>query len=202
MIAAYSALFIFAACLSALLSFVFRKIAIKMGLVSRPDGERHCKKPIALLGGVAIFIALWVTIFGAVLIRHSGIPIIKWWGCTVFTHIPYGQIIAIFSGSLILVIVGLYDDLKGMSPILKLLAQALAAATLISSGLTVTLTSMWSPITMGISFFWIVLLINAFNFLDNVDGLSAGIGFIAAMVFLLNPLLQGCHHNLNHISKY
>ena len=89
-------------------------------------------------------------------------------------------------------IVGLLDDVLGtrFSPGWKLAGQVLAAAVLVSSGIrTDFLVYGW--LNVIVSILWVVGITNAFNLLDNMDGLSAGVAFVASLVLLINAWLLG-----------
>ncbi len=93
------------------------------------------------------------------------------------------------AGALVISLVGVYDDIRGLRPTSKLIAQIIAALLPISSGLTIPvfhpLVSFW------IALFWIVGITNAFNLLDNMDGLAAGIAAIASGILAIHAFKSG-----------
>jgi UDP-GlcNAc:undecaprenyl-phosphate GlcNAc-1-phosphate transferase len=94
------------------------------------------------------------------------------------------QLIGIMLGGAFVSLLGALDDRWGMSPLVKLIGQFLAAGIVIATGLTVQLFPVvW--INLGLTAFWIVGITNAFNLLDNMDGLSSGVAAIAAAFFTL-----------------
>lgn len=155
-------------------SFIFtllsKRLATNFKIVDNPKEKRS----IPLLGGLAIFIG---TLTG---MRFFAIDFFS--GRTDL----YGALIGVF----IIVLIGLLDDVRPLSPGLKLLGQILVSLFVVLLGIRFNLTgSIWfdTPMTL----FWLVGITNAFNLLDNMDGLSAGIGTIASIFFFLIALING-----------
>jgi UDP-GlcNAc:undecaprenyl-phosphate GlcNAc-1-phosphate transferase len=140
-----------------------RLFAIRFGYVARPKGDRWHQRKTALLGGVAIAV---VTLGGGWL---SGQAAHLW--------------IILLSGTAVFVL-GLVDDLFALKPSTKLVAQFALAALLVYFGYRLR----WSDsLTLDamLTLFWVVGVTNAFNLLDNMDGLCAGIAFIVAGALLV-----------------
>lgn len=152
--------------LSFILSFVLaisltplvKTLAILYGKMALPTKDRWHQKPTALLGGVAIFISFWVSTW--LLNPHQKL------------------LVAIFPASSVLFCVGILDDFVPIKPASKLIGQILAACFMIFSGLFFHLNPL---ISVPVSVLWYVGLMNAFNLLDNMDGLAAGIACIASL---------------------
>jgi UDP-GlcNAc:undecaprenyl-phosphate GlcNAc-1-phosphate transferase len=101
------------------------------------------------------------------------------------------MLLAILGGGLVLQILGLVDDVRALGPWSKLAAQVLVAFAL-AAGFEIRAVEALGPgLSVGITVFWIVLIINAFNFLDNMDGLSAGVAAIAASIFACSAMASG-----------
>ena len=93
------------------------------------------------------------------------------------------------AGALVISLVGVYDDICGLRPSSKLIAQIIAALLPISFGLTIPL---FHPlVSFWIALFWIVGITNAFNLLDNMDGLAAGIAAIASGILAIHAFESG-----------
>jgi UDP-GlcNAc:undecaprenyl-phosphate GlcNAc-1-phosphate transferase len=155
---------------------LIRKLALKSGQVAIPRDNRWHRKETALLGGVAIFLAVlstWLT--GAL-----------WMGWRPLGQ-PYLPMVLCASGIFLL---GLADDIFNMDPQHKLAGQVIITAILLFFGFRLGWTDA-KTLDLVLSILWIVGITNAFNLLDNMDGLSCGIAFIAgAFLFLylyLNP---------------
>ncbi len=167
----YMALFGGGFILSLGLTPILRRIAVAMGLVAVPKDSRWHKKETALMGGVAIFVStlgIWVLavhFFGWQTLGRPFLPIVL---CLTATFC-----------------VGLADDILNMDPQHKLAAQIVLASVLIFFGFRLEWTS-FKTLNLLISVVWIIGITNAFNLLDNMDGLSAGVAFIAGTFLFLN----------------
>ncbi len=158
--------------LSLCLTPLVRSFALRRGRVAVPKETRWHKKETALMGGVAIFLstmALWLVAAFVLGWNHFGKPFIP---------------IALCASGMFLL--GLIDDLRTMDPQHKLAGQIVLTAILVFLGFRLEWTS-YKTINLFLSILWIVGITNAFNLLDNMDGLSAGVAFIAALfTFLLH----------------
>jgi UDP-GlcNAc:undecaprenyl-phosphate GlcNAc-1-phosphate transferase len=158
--------FIVTTVVSYLITPMIRAIAVKTGYMDHPKDNKVHAHPTALLGGVSIYIAFLVGIFTTV----------------KFGHDP--RVNAVLIGSTLLLVVGLIDDKMGMMPEVKLLAQFLAAMVVIKAGVRIDFLNNYY-LNIVVTYLWIVGITNAFNLLDNMNGLSAGIAAIAAVFFAL-----------------
>lgn len=187
------------AMVSAVLTACVRRWALRADFVSRPRADRYNRQVIALGGGIAIFwtIALFV-LAGAVLVRFvlapGHLPFID---ASVARHTAgfitkINDLLIILALVLVLHLMGLWDDRKHLGPMFKLAVQF--AVALAAAGLADVRVEMFIEnklITTALSAFWIVLMINAFNFLDNMDGTSAGIALIATAVLMAAAVRSG-----------
>src|SRR5688500_16597738 len=121
-----------------------REIAHRTGLVAKPKSDRWHKRPTAMFGGVAIFLA--TAIFYAAAVPKS-----------------YESLV-IFAGSTFLFLVGLVDDLINIKPYQKLIGQLFGAAIIVGFGLKLPLTGL-ELVDIGITVFWLVGVTNAVNLL-------------------------------------
>jgi UDP-GlcNAc:undecaprenyl-phosphate/decaprenyl-phosphate GlcNAc-1-phosphate transferase len=145
-------------------TLVCERLAPRFGLVAIPRNDRWHRAPVPLLGGVAIVAG---------------------------TLIPLALSGAVTRDLLVLILaaggiacVGLLDDITSLKPQLKLVAQVVGAAALIAFGLELRLTP-FALLNLCLTLVWVVGITNAFNLLDNMDGLAAGIAAIAAAFRLL-----------------
>ncbi len=161
--------------LSLLLTPIVKKIAIKTGLVSAPKDNRWHQKETALLGGVSIF-----CVMTTVWILSSA--------CTSWITFarPYLPMMLCATGIFLL---GLADDIFNMDPQHKLAGQVVITSILMFFGFRLEWTNS-ETINLVLSLLWIIGITNAFNLLDNMDGLAAGIAFLAG-AFLLIYLWSG-----------
>ncbi len=151
---------------------VIRRIANRLGIVDQPDARRLHLTPVPLLGGVAIYAGFII----ALLVFGEGWVV--------------SQAIGIFVGATIVSFLGIWDDRRGLRPLLKLLGQAIAASIIIISGIQVSFLP-HPALNVAITFIWILGITNALNLLDNMDGLSGGVGAVAAGFFLLLAAWNG-----------
>ena len=149
--------------LSASLTLLCMPLARRLGAVARPREDRWARKEIPLLGGIAITLGTVLPLSAA----------------TVGAGADPQRVGALLLGGLLIAAVGLIDDLRTMRPQTKLLGQLLAATLAIGLGLRLPLTGA-PELDMLLTLFWFVAFTNAFNLLDNMDGLAAGIAAIAA----------------------
>jgi len=136
-------------------------------LRAAPERSRWRTQATPLLGGIAIYAGV-----------TAGIWLTVWLGPLEVTE----QLVGLFLGATLLFVAGLIDDLWSLSAKWKLAAQITGAAIVLSTGTTVQLVnSEWIGIPIGL--LWIVGMTNAFNLLDNMDGLAASLAAIAALFF-------------------
>jgi UDP-GlcNAc:undecaprenyl-phosphate GlcNAc-1-phosphate transferase len=164
-----------------------RRLAPRWGLVDRPGGHKGHREPTPLGGGVAIWltvvsllaVGLAVFILGRGLLpeslaRHADGALSR-----------LDQLGAILGLASVIMVMGLVDDLKNLDWRLRLGIQVGCAALLLA--VDVRLTLVWPfnhPVLGGaVTVVWVVGLTNAFNMLDNMDGLAASVGLIAALLF-------------------
>lgn len=163
-------LLLVAAGLSVAGTFVCRKLALRVGAVCYPRNDRWSAAPVPLLGGPALVLATAATLAFA-----PGVPFSVW---------------VLLAGAVGLAAVGLIDDLKPISPYSKLSAQVIAAGAVTAMGLRFPLTGI-PVVDVLVTMAWIVGLTNAFNLLDNMDGLAAGIAAITGLVKMLLLIMEG-----------
>jgi len=149
-----------------------RALSLRLGRVSKPREDRWHRQPTATLGGVAIYLSLLVGILITAAIMGSWEEI-QW------------ELLGVSS---LVFLLGLYDDLKRMSPPAKLVGQILAAAVAVFLGYTTNFFTPKIPNSIVaqipnivLTFVWLVGLTNAINLLDNMDGLAGGISLITTI---------------------
>jgi UDP-GlcNAc:undecaprenyl-phosphate GlcNAc-1-phosphate transferase len=176
---------------SALLSPIVRGVAIVKGIVDQPGGRRINKQPIPRMGGIAIVLGFWLVTILISMIR----PDLLNFSNQTFLGIDR-NLFGVLLGSLILVTAGIVDDIKGLSPATKLVAQILAAVCIPLFGIHIQWLAhplggpdiqlpLWLDTALIVG--WIVGVINVVNWLDGLDGLAAGVSGIAAtIIFFLS----------------
>jgi UDP-GlcNAc:undecaprenyl-phosphate GlcNAc-1-phosphate transferase len=184
---------------SAALTALARKAALRIGLVARPKADRYHRSVVPLGGGAAIFLTLAMFLLAAAAtIRFLVAPgRLGWLAERVnldpadFLH-RSDELLAILLCATILFLAGLRDDRRGLGPFVKLAVQfGVAFLAAFWGDVRVELFIENRIVTSALSAFWIVVIVNAFNFLDNMDGASAGIAAIASAVLLTAAAFNG-----------
>lgn len=184
----YLLIFLTSTLLSLILTRLVRDFASVHGWVSKPSAERHIhKKSIPRLGGVAICAAfVFVTLLAMTL--HG-----TWRLCVSLR--PAG-IASVCAALLIIFALGLYDDIRGVGPYAKFAIEAAAACLLYAGGIGVQRLDLYSAghalrtlTALPLTIIWVLLITNAFNLIDGLDGLAAGSAFFSTIVLFVMSLL-------------
>ncbi len=171
----------FAVALTASLALtpVVRRLALALGALDRPNERSVHSHPVPLLGGLAVFAAFAAATL--VTTRGGDAPV-------------HGVLL----GGLVIVLVGLVDDLVTLRPSAKLAGQVLAALVLPAFGVRIDHVTnpfgeglLWMGLlAVPVTTLWVVAVVNIMNLVDGLDGLATGIGSIAALTLLVAALLQ------------
>ncbi|MBC8448527.1 MAG: undecaprenyl/decaprenyl-phosphate alpha-N-acetylglucosaminyl 1-phosphate transferase [Chloroflexi bacterium] len=149
-----------------------RRLAQRAGVLDQPSDRKIHAIPIPRLGGVAIFAAF--------------ILALVFLGDRFYVN----QVVGIFLGATLVSFLGLWDDRRSLPAWVKLLGQIAAALILLLSGVQITVLR--HPVLNGAAtMLWVVVITNALNLLDNMDGLAGGVAAIAALFFLLLAAMSG-----------
>jgi UDP-GlcNAc:undecaprenyl-phosphate GlcNAc-1-phosphate transferase len=169
------AIFPLAAALALVLTPLAIRLAWVVGFLDHPEARKLHTSATALLGGAAIFVAaLGAAFVGG--IRHAG----RW----------EVDALALLGGGLVSLLVGLWDDRFGMEPLVKLLGQGIAVGLLLVSGAVPDL-HLGTVANAAVAVFVLIALMNAVNFLDNMNGVVAGLSAIALAGFAWGSALRG-----------
>ncbi len=146
------------------------RAAIWFGILDVPDGKVKChRQPVPYLGGLAVYVGFISVFFYA-------------YSCDTYMY-------WLLLGVTILLITGLIDDLWALLPGQKLIGQLLAVCCFVFCGLYFKESFFASYINIVFSVFWMLTIINAFNLVDVMDGLSSLIAIIAGVSFLIIAIL-------------
>lgn len=176
---------------------VARSWARRVGFVDRPNVRKFHREPTPYGGGLAIWAAVW-SVVGAGLVCAGWVerdappwipPELARHAAGVVSRV--GQLGVIFAGSVVLLVVGYVDDRRGMGPLAKLVAQLVVALGVALGGVRVTGFLPWPALHVLVTVAWIVVVTNALNLLDNMDGLSSGVAAIATLALTLAALASG-----------
>jgi len=159
-----------------------RSLAERLSFLDHPNGSKVHRRPTPLMGGIAVSLA-------SLAAAAASLALIR---C------PYSaRIVGFMSGGLMVVILGLADDANGMRPAVKLAGQTAAAAVMLLSG-GIAGIPLPPVLAFSLALFWMVGLMNAFNFLDNMDGITSGLAAIAT--FGIFTLAIGNGHTVTAIA--
>ena len=167
--------FIFSVVLTPIVRDVFRSY----NLVDRPGRRKVHSYPIPRIGGISIVIAYVVALNS---LRDPG---------SVF---PLHWLQTILSGTAIVFLVGLIDDIMNLKPVFKLAGQILAATVAFANGLSIDhFGAIALPIwlSFALTIIWLLLTTNALNLIDGLDGLCGGIAFWATLAFFAAGISHG-----------
>jgi UDP-GlcNAc:undecaprenyl-phosphate GlcNAc-1-phosphate transferase len=168
-----------------------RKAALAFEVLDYPGEHKRHRAPMPLLGGVAIFLTLLGVIGGHLL----ALPILR---RQEFVRQLFSEVLAMFdtlglvmptlwmilAGSLVVLVTGLVDDLSGprFPAWGKLVGQTIAAALVVAAGVRISLFGAHPWLAALVTLLWIVTITNAFNLLDNMDGLATGVALICSLL--------------------
>ena len=194
MILACLALVIVAFLIACPLTASMRRVGLWLGQMDRPGERKIHTTPIPATGGVAIFAGIALPL-AAVLTGAWSVPQ-SWWPAAVRPHLPgvreqTAMALALLGCLAVLHVIGWVDDRRGLGPWAKLWVQ-IGAATVLVTFFQVRLLELLGPIpSMVVTVLWFVAITNAFNFLDNMDGLSAGVACVCACLFFAAATVGG-----------
>ena len=136
-------------------------IRTKASVRQTPGEERWRMDAVPRIGGLAMLAAF---VAGAGILTATG-------------DISSRRALGFVGAVIIMALLGLYDDLKGLRPLTKLIGQILATSLLLVTGTSVEIITV-EPFATILTFFWMIAITNAVNLLDNMDGLAAGVSFV------------------------
>ena len=185
--------------LSAVLTAVVKKLAGRAGFVAHPAEDRYHRAVVPLGGGIAIFATITsIMVAGVFAIKILFVPGYFGWIGRLANIDPAdflgktNQLMTILLCVFVLFVLGLFDDKRHLGPFFKLAVQfAVALAAAVFGEVRVEFFIESKLVTSLLSAVWIVLIINAFNFLDNMDGASAGIAVIASAYLFVAAASSG-----------
>ncbi|MCX8044768.1 MAG: undecaprenyl/decaprenyl-phosphate alpha-N-acetylglucosaminyl 1-phosphate transferase [Desulfobacterota bacterium] len=166
--------FILALCVCLYITPLIIQAAHRYDIVDRPDNKlKTHREPVAYLGGIAVYLSFLFTL--------------------ALTFSFSRDVLGLLLSGTIIALLGIIDDLRPLGPKIKLVGQTIAVFVLIKSGIYVQIIFLPLPLCLLITFFWLMTTINAFNIIDIMDGLSAGVGCVVAGVLFVVALLNGNH---------
>ncbi|HPN32049.1 MAG TPA: MraY family glycosyltransferase [bacterium] len=167
-----------------------RFFSLKFGFVDKPDYIRKLHdKPRPLMGGLAIYAAFISTI---IFCYYSIEPFYK--------LMPYKNYTGLLLGSLLMLMIGIFDDMYSLTPFLKLFLQIVPAIILfyydykidlLTNPITGETINLAEPVSFVLTIIWVISLTNAINLIDGMDGLAIGITIIGSATLFIIALNRG-----------
>ena len=170
----------------------WRRWCVRTGVVDDPGHRKIHSEPIPLAGGLAVLTGLVVPLAAGLAALRVGL-----FDPTTVSVLAHGfdrrqlQLIAVIAGALGMVFLGWLDDRYELRPLLKFAGQVLVALVVAIAGVRITLFVPSIVFSVAVTVLWIVTLTNALNFMDNMNGLCAGLGLIGAFCFGMKSALAG-----------
>ena len=165
-----------------------RLLSFRFGIISVPGGRRQERSPMPKLGGLAICVGFM-----------AGIILAQFVAVERQDPNELMRLAGLIAGGAVITLLGVADDLFDLNYLQIFIGQALTSGLAIAfqifieffnNPLTGAQTDPWSPvITVALTLFWLVLMMNTVNLLDGSDGLAAGIALIASIVLFVNSAL-------------
>jgi len=175
--ARYVVIFIIALIVSAALTPLMRRAALRFQVLDHPSNEvKTHSEPVPYLGGMAVWLSFIITL---IVLRLT-------------THFPTGTLRSlrgVFIGSVVIIIIGILDDLhiRGLHYVIKLIMQVAAACILLLFDIRIKfIHNIYISIILTV--IWVVGITNAFNLIDIMDGLCSSVAFVASFGFLIISL--------------
>lgn len=175
------------------------RLAIRLRIIDRPNARKMHRVVKPLLGGLAVWGTFTVLTAAVLYGLPPALPLLQ----QVFglhaqaldvqqeARAMQTQVLGLLAGAALMFFAGLYDDRFGLSVRGKFACQIIAASVLFLTGTKVVLFIGVPLVSYALTVLWVVAITNAFNLLDNMDGLSAGVASIAALLFAITFADQG-----------
>ena len=199
----YAVVFAVALALSLLLTPVARRAALWLGAVDMPHDRKVHEHPTPSLGGIAIFLAVVLALLVAKILAGFSAAFARPLG--MVDALSSAQLLGIILASTFIAVLGALDDMRHLSPWMKLAGQVMGALILVSFGVEITTLALprgnvvdltASPIlSIVLTVAWMVAFTNIINLIDGLDGLAAGISFITVAAFFFYGTRVGADPN-------
>ena len=151
---------------------IARAAAMRFGVVDQPDGKlKTHREPVPYFGGLAIYLGVIIPL-------------------CLFYQFDKSVLAILLAGTLVLLL-GLIDDFGVLTPAAKFVGQFIATMVLVKGDILIRIESFPPYVNLLLTVVWIIGITNAMNIIDIMDGLAAGISFIAALVMFAVALMNG-----------
>jgi len=171
---------------------LWRKWCRRTGLVDDPGQRKIHAAPVPLAGGLAVLTGMLLPLIGGAIVLKLGVDF------TTQTHlIVHGlerralELAVIACGAVAMVVLGVLDDKHELKPLAKFSGQLIIAVLVAVACKRITLFVPNVAFSYAITVLWVLTVVNAFNFMDNMNGLCAGLGAIGAWQFAIIAAADG-----------
>lgn len=188
----YSSTFLLSLLISLVLTSLARRLALKWKVFDHPGGRKVHDQPKPILGGIAIFISFCGIVLATAALALPMMGFVPEVLGEILKKIPEAKIKlwTLFVGGSLVFGLGFVDDLRGRCSLrIKVLIQSIAAAIAFMGGIRIELFGI-NALGFIVTVIWIVGITNAFNLLDNMDGVSAGIAAIVSVLLSIIAIEQ------------
>jgi UDP-GlcNAc:undecaprenyl-phosphate GlcNAc-1-phosphate transferase len=172
---------------------LWEKVCLRLGLMDDPGHRKIHDRPIPLAGGLAVMTGLFIpTAVASVLLllqsRLGKLAVLSPDSVSLLIHglqVRYLELGGILLGALGMLVLGILDDRHELKPAMKFTGQFTIALAVAACGVRITLFVPNPIFHYAITILWVLTVINAFNFMDNMNGLCAGLGAIGSWYFAI-----------------
>lgn len=194
------ALAVLSACLLAFCSMpLWERLCVRWGLMDDPGHRKIHDRSIPLAGGLAVVTGLlFPTILASLLLllqsKGMNLPLLNPNSASLLMHgleVRSLRLAGILLGAVGMLLIGILDDKHELKPLVKFSGQFFIAFLVAASGVRIHLFVQNSFFHYAVTILWILTIINAFNFMDNMNGLCAGLGAIGSWFFAVIAAAHG-----------
>ncbi len=187
----YLGVFVIAALSALIATPLLRRLCERFGLVDTTFDKRHVhEKAVPRLGGVAIFVSVILSLISLVFIHNL---------LTQNLRPELKSIASVLSCGLLVLLIGVYDDVRGANATVKLVSLGLVTVLFYSlggriAGLSIPFVgqvALPALVGFGLTLLWVVGITNAFNLIDGIDGLASGSALFSTLVLVTTSIIQG-----------
>ncbi len=163
---------------------VWRKFCLRQNHVDDPGQRKIHDKPVALAGGPAVLTGILLPMLAGAILLKTGAPVLSHTQPILHGLERRGlELVTIACGAIAVTLLGWLDDKHELRPLPKFMGQLLIAVAVAMACKRITLFVPSTAFSYAITILWLLTVINAFNLVDNMNGLCAGLGAIGALLF-------------------
>jgi len=189
--------FFAAAFFGALLTSLFalplwRAWCVRVNLVDDPGHRKIHDRPVPLAGGFAVLTGILLPLVAGTILLQLGLVKTSSAGAIIHGRDRRAAELAVLAlGAIAITVLGVLDDRHELKPLPKFIGQIIIAIAVAAACKRITLFVHSGIFSYSVTVFWLLTIINAFNFMDNMNGLCAGMGAIGALIFALIAAASG-----------